>query len=103
MKTKLVAGLFDGDRLFEAFLEDGLGGLVLARGIEGVRLLGGLLGRVPIIDPLSAEPFQAIVIAQVQLVEGLVVADASLMPTITSSNTNLASLMIGERFGAWLR
>jgi len=33
----------------------------------------------------------------------LVVADASLMPTITSSNTNLPSLMIGERFGAWLR
>ena len=35
--------------------------------------------------------------------ENLIVADASLMPTITSSNTNLASLMIGERFGEWLR
>jgi choline dehydrogenase len=35
--------------------------------------------------------------------DNLVVADASLMPTITSSNTNLASLMIGERFGEWLR
>jgi choline dehydrogenase len=34
--------------------------------------------------------------------DNLVVADASLMPTITSSNTNLASLMIGERFGEWL-
>jgi choline dehydrogenase len=40
---------------------------------------------------------------RVRGVEGLVVADASLMPTITSSNTNLASLMIGERFGEWLR
>lgn len=40
---------------------------------------------------------------RVRGIEGLVVADASLMPTITSSNTNLASLMIGERFGEWLR
>jgi choline dehydrogenase len=34
---------------------------------------------------------------------GLWVADASLMPTIPSCNTNLPSLMIGERFGEWLR
>ena len=40
---------------------------------------------------------------RVRGIENLVVADASLMPTITSSNTNLASLMIGERFGEWLR
>lgn len=40
---------------------------------------------------------------RVRGVEGLVVADASLMPTIPSANTNLASLMIGERFGEWLR
>ena len=40
---------------------------------------------------------------RVRGVEGLVVADASLMPTIPSSNTNLPSLMIGERFGEWLR
>jgi choline dehydrogenase len=40
---------------------------------------------------------------RVRGVEGLVVADASLMPTITSSNTNVPSLMIGERFGEWLR
>jgi choline dehydrogenase len=25
------------------------------------------------------------------------------MPAIPSANTNLASLMIGERFGEWLR
>lgn len=40
---------------------------------------------------------------RVRGVDGLIVADASLMPTITSSNTNLPSLMIGERFGEWLR
>jgi len=35
-------------------------------------------------------------------VDGLVVADASLMPTIPSSNINLPTLMIGERIGGWL-
>ncbi len=40
---------------------------------------------------------------RVRGVEGLIVADASLMPTIPSSNTNVPSLMIGERFGEWLR
>lgn len=36
---------------------------------------------------------------RVRGVEGVVVADASLMPTITSSNTNVPTLMFGERFG----
>jgi choline dehydrogenase len=36
-------------------------------------------------------------------VEGLIVADASIMPTIPSSNLNLPTIMIGERFGEWLR
>ncbi len=40
---------------------------------------------------------------RVRGVDGLVVADASIMPTIPTANTNLASLMIGERFGEWLR
>lgn len=40
---------------------------------------------------------------RVRGVEGLYVADASIMPTIPSSNTNLPTLMIGERFGAWFR
>ncbi len=33
---------------------------------------------------------------------GVCVADASIMPTIPSANTNLPTLMIGERFGEWL-
>lgn len=36
-------------------------------------------------------------------VEGLFIGDASLMPTIPSSNIHLPTLMIGERIGAWLR
>jgi choline dehydrogenase len=40
---------------------------------------------------------------RVRGVEGLHVADASLMPTIPSSNTNLPTLMMGERFGEWVR
>ena len=36
-------------------------------------------------------------------VDGLFVADASLFPTIPSANTNLPTLMIGERMGSWLR
>jgi hypothetical protein len=33
----------------------------------------------------------------------VIVADASAMPSIPSSNTNLPTLMIGERCGAWIR
>jgi choline dehydrogenase len=40
---------------------------------------------------------------RVRGVEGLRVADASIMPTIPSAHTNLTALMIGERFGEWLR
>jgi choline dehydrogenase len=40
---------------------------------------------------------------RVRGVEGMIVADASIMPTCPSPNTNLTTLMIGERFGEWLR
>lgn len=36
-------------------------------------------------------------------VDGLRVADASLFPSIPSGNTHLPTLMVGERFGEWLR
>jgi choline dehydrogenase len=40
---------------------------------------------------------------RVRGVDGLWVCDASIMPTVPSANTNLASIMIGERMGEWLR
>jgi len=40
---------------------------------------------------------------RVRGVRGVYVADASLMPTIPSANTHLPTVMIGERFGEWLR
>jgi choline dehydrogenase len=39
---------------------------------------------------------------RVRGVQGLVVADASLMPVIPSSHIHLTVLMMGERFGEWL-
>ncbi|MEM1416115.1 MAG: GMC family oxidoreductase N-terminal domain-containing protein [Myxococcota bacterium] len=35
--------------------------------------------------------------------EGLLVADASAFPTVPSANTMLPTLMLGERFGGWIR
>jgi len=35
-------------------------------------------------------------------VASLYVADASIMPTVPSANTNLTCIMMGERFGAWM-
>ena len=35
--------------------------------------------------------------------DGLVVADASIMPLVPRANTNLTSIMIGEKVGEWLR
>ena len=40
---------------------------------------------------------------RVRGVEGLWVADASLMPTIPSAHTNLTTIMMGERFGEWAK
>jgi choline dehydrogenase len=39
---------------------------------------------------------------QVRGVDGLYVADASIMPTIVRANTNLTCIMIGERMADWL-
>ena len=40
---------------------------------------------------------------RVQGLDGLRIADASVMPTITSGNTNSPTLMIAERAAAWIK
>jgi choline dehydrogenase len=50
-------------------------------------------------DPLAVTDGRG----RVRGVHGLYVADASLMPTIPTSNTHVPTLMIGERMGEWLR
>jgi choline dehydrogenase len=40
---------------------------------------------------------------QAHALDGLVVADASIMPFVPRANTNLTSIMIGEKVGEWLR
>jgi choline dehydrogenase len=60
------------------------------------------VGTVPMGDP--DDPGAAVdQYGRVKGVLGLLVADASIMPTITSANTNLPTIMIGERFAEWLR
>lgn len=55
--------------------------------------------------PMGADPLASATDGRgrVRGIEGLWVADASLMPTIPSAHTNLTALMIGERFAEWLR
>jgi choline dehydrogenase len=36
-------------------------------------------------------------------IEGLAIADASIMPSVPRANTNLTSIMIGEMIGEWVR
>jgi choline dehydrogenase len=56
--------------------------------------------------PMGADGDPAGAVTQygrVRPVEGLWVADASVMPRVPSSNTNFPTLMMGERFGEWFR
>jgi len=40
---------------------------------------------------------------RVHCIRGLRIADASVMPTIVSGNTNSPTLMIAEKAAAWIR
>ena len=53
----------------------------------------------PVTDPLAVvDQF-----GRMHAIEGLAVADASIMPTVPRANTNLTSIMIGEMVGEWIR
>lgn len=55
--------------------------------------------------PMGSDPARAVTDARGHVfgITGLYIADASLMPTIPSSNIHLPSLMIAERISEWLR
>ncbi|GEM_PF-14068 len=53
----------------------------------------------PASDPLAVVDQRG----RVHGVAGLMVADASIMPTVPRANTNFTSIMIGERIGEWLK
>jgi choline dehydrogenase len=53
----------------------------------------------PADDPLAvADQY-----GRVHGIEGLHVADAGIMPAVPRANTNIPTIMIGERFGEWFR
>lgn len=60
---------------------------------SGTVKMGGANDAMAVVDPLGCCRF----------VDGLAVADASIMPTVPRANTNLTSIMIGEMVGEWLR
>ena len=56
--------------------------------------------------PMGPEDDEGAIVDQygrVYGVEGLFVADASIMPAIPRANINIPTIMIGERFGEWFR
>jgi choline dehydrogenase len=81
----------------------------LGRGEDDTRwMLSGIgsgyhpCGTAPMGD--ATDPFAVVDgHGRVRGVEGLIVADASIMPTIPTANLNLSTIMIGERVAEWLR
>ncbi len=52
----------------------------------------------------SSDPFAVVdQFGRCHRVDNLVVADASIMPSVPRANTNLTCIMIGEKVGEWLR
>jgi len=59
----------------------------------------GTIRMGPVTDPMAVvDQF-----GRARCVDQLVVADASIMPTVPRANTNLTCIMIGEMVGEWLR
>lgn len=110
--AQVVEGIRLGVELFESSEMKNMASLFLPRGRTDEDYRAHALrfcdsgyhpcGTVPM-GPES-EPWAACDAAgRVRGTEGLRVADASLMPTITSSNTNLPTLMIGEKIADMIK
>jgi len=65
----------------------------LRREVRGIFHPTGTCAIGAVVDPRGA----------VLGVEGLLVADASVMPTIPRANTNLSTIAVAERIAGWLR
>lgn len=114
--TRLVANVRDCLRFAEAKpLSDYIERIVfpdLDRGVDDASLMSlvkrfarsgyhpcGTAKMGPASDPMAVVDQYG----RAHAVDGLVVADASIMPEVPRANTNLTSIMIGERVGEWLR
>ena len=101
VETKPLADLVD-ERLFpnpaRELNDDGIAELVMRLAASGFHPCGTVkMG--PASDPGAVvDQF-----ARMHSIEGLAVADASIMPTVPRANTNLTSIMIGEMVGEWIR
>ena len=101
-RTEPLAGLITGDELFPgpAIADNDIDGL--ARAIsERVSTYHHPIGTCQ----MGNDPDRGAVVdarGRVHGFDNLFVADASIMPTIPSANTNLPTIMIAERIAAWL-
>jgi len=99
--TKAIAGVSNGVRRptdAELADADGLATWIRRNGATGAH--PSCTARMgPADDPTAVVDEMG----RVHGVSGLRIADASIMPRVQRANTNIPTIMIGERIGEWLR
>ena len=81
--------LADNDDTLDAWIRQTVG---TSRHVSGTCRIG------PDDDPMAVTDQQC----RVRGVQGLWVADSSIMPQVTRANTNATAIMIGERVADWI-